>query len=154
MSVNIQFTADIGAIAFSEQAHCQFRTTRTHQSGDSHYFAFSDIEVNVIHYLTVGIQRMMYRPVFYLHPDLSDVRLSLRETVGDFSSYHSFDNTALGNIVFSLHQCLDGRTVTDDRDLIRHIRDLIQFMGYDDGCHSLFLQFQHQIQQCFGVCLI
>ena len=52
-AVDIQFAADIGAIAFSEQAHGQFRTARTHQSRDTYYFAFSDIEVNVIHYLTV-----------------------------------------------------------------------------------------------------
>ena len=153
-AVDIQFAADVGTITFAEQAHGQFRSSRTHQAGNSHYFTFFHIKIDIIHHLTVRIQWMMHGPVFDLHQDLSDLRLSLRESVGDLSSYHSFDDPALGNIIFSLHKCFDGRSVTNDGDLICHIRNLIQLMRDDDGCHSLFLEFQHQIQQCLGIRLI
>ena len=152
LSIQKQCSTDISSIAASKYTLCQLCTSGTHQSGNTDYFAFMYLNGYVIHYFSFCIDRMIYRPVLYFHADITDLdSVTLRETVCNLTANHTFDDTVFGKIIHALCQCLNGRTISDNCDLICYIRYFIQLMRDNDTGHSIFFEFQKQIQQCLGI---
>ena len=52
-SLNIKLSRYIGAVALSENAHGQLRTSRAHKAADSHHFSFVYMKGNMVHHLPV-----------------------------------------------------------------------------------------------------
>ena len=74
--------------------------------------------------------------------------------VGQLAAHHALDDAVLVNVPLGVVDGLDGSAVPDHGDLIRHIGDLVEFVGDDDGRHPLLLELQKQIQQHPGVLLV
>ena len=146
--------ADIDPIALTKYAHGKFRTAGTHQSGNTYHLTLAGIHAHIIYHLPLRIQRMVNAPILNFQHHIPNMGLSLGESVGKFSAHHTLDDARLGNVVCFLIHCLNGGTVTDDSNLIRHIRDFVEFMGYDDGRHTLFLKLEQKIQKRLGIRLI
>ena len=84
---------DLLAVALAEYAHCKFGTTCTLKTADAEDFSLSCINTYMIDNLFLTVNRMIYIPVFNLEVDISDVLFSLGESVGNFTTNHSFDDS-------------------------------------------------------------
>ena len=153
LAVFEQLTADMGPVGFSEHALAQLSAPRTYQPRDAHDFALPQVDGHVVHYLAFGIQGMVHRPVLYLKrygPDLYS--LALGEAVGHLAPDHALYYAGFGEIVGLLVQCLYGLAVTYDSDVVRHVGDLVQFVGDNNGCYMTgILEQQKQVQQVLAV---
>ena len=127
-SVNEYLSGDLVAVALAEYAHRELGTPCAHKSRDTYDLALAHVKVDIVNHLTLGIDRMISRPVSYLKLHVPDVAFALRETVSDLTSYHSLDYAALRDIIGILVERLDRASVTDDRDLISYIRYFVELM--------------------------
>ena len=153
LAVFEQLPADMSAVCPAEHALAQLRAPRAYQSGYTHDLALAQIDGHVVHHLALRIQGVMHRPVLDLEryrPDLDS--LALGETVGHFTPDHALYYARLGEVVGLLVQRLYGLAVADDGYVVRHIGDLVQFVGNDDRCDVPgILKQQEQVQQVLAV---
>ena len=90
-----------------------------------------------------------------LQGDLADGHVvALGEAVLHLTADHAADDPVLADVVRALVQRFDGFAVPQDGDVIRHIGDLVDLVGDEDGGHALLLEFQQQVQQRLGVLLV
>ena len=93
--------------------------------------------------------------MFDIHRHIADLDAgALGEAVLDRTADHAADDAVLAEIVLALGERFNGVTVADDGDVVRHIGDLVELVGDDDGGHTLLLEFQQKIQQRLGIRLV
>ena len=98
---------------------------------------------------------MVYVPVLNLEDRISDGHsLADRITVRQLTSHHALDDAVLRKIIHALGQRLNGVSVTNNGDGIRHITDLIELVGNDDHGHALLFQLQHDLQKLCGLLVV
>ena len=98
---------------------------------------------------------MMHRPVLDLQKHLrTDAWRTLRITVLHITTYHALDDTFFAQVIHTLHQGLNGGTVTDNCHLVRTVNDLIELMCNDNGGKSLLFKGNQQIKQHLCVLII
>ena len=137
LSMEKKPACNIGSVTSAENAHGQLRPPCPHKAADSNYLSLSHLEGNTVHHLPVRIQGMVYAPVLHLNGNIPHRdAFTLWETVHQFAANHAFDDPVLCDGICFLIQGLYGRSVADNRNLIRNIGYFIQFMGNDDACHA------------------
>src|SRR5262249_19579876 len=108
VSVEPHPAADIVAPRTAEQAHREFGAARTHQAGNAHNLAAPDAEVDVLNHLTLGMERMVDRPVLHLQHWVRDVDAALRKAMGEIAIDHAADDPIflhrLGTAVDAVHR--------------------------------------------------
>ena len=97
---------------------------------------------------------MINIPVFDFKHHLSDVGGTFRETIRKLTTYHTLDDPCFGHVIDTLCKSLDRCTVSKDRRLVGNIGNLVELMRNDDGCKSLCLKAEKQVEQSLRVILI
>ena len=126
LSIHFNRSADAGSVTVSKQTHRKFCTSCSHQTGDADHFAAAYIKGYVVNHFLCRCHRMMNGPMIDFHTNLADLDIfSGWETIAQFSSNHAADNTVFTEIVhFFIHR-LNRGAVTDNRNLICHVRNFI-----------------------------
>ena len=155
LAVELQRTANQVSVGLAEDAHRQLRTAGSHQPVDPDHFSFTDIHGYIADHQTLRIERVLYGPAADFHIDIADLyTFPLRETVRDLTADHSLDDPVFVDVVVRIVDRLNRRSVADDRDLVGHIRDLVELMGNDNHRHALLFEAEHEIKQRFRVLFI
>ena len=153
-AVHQQGARDIRAVAFPKDAHGKLGASRAHQAADPDHLAPPDVDIDPVADLAPLIERMEYCPVAHFHADIPNFRFAPGEPVGQLAANHPFDDPFLAEIVHPFDECFNRGAVADHRDLVRHIRNLVQLVGDDDTGHTLRLELQHQIKQLLRIGLV
>ena len=153
--VNLHRAGDAGAVAVAEDGHGKLRAPRAHQTGEAHDLALAHMEGDVVDDLLVRVDRVVHVPVLHLQGHVPDLyAAALGKAVRQLAAHHAADDAVLADIIHALGQGLDGLAVAENGDVVRHIADLVDLVGDDDGGHALFLELQQQVQQRLGVLLV
>ena len=155
LAVDLDRSGNTRSVTPAEDRHGKLCPSCSHQAGETDNFAFPDIEGDVINNLLFRIDRMVYVPVFDIQRDISDFyTVALREPVFQFASDHAADNTVLAEIINALCERFYCFSVTDNGNVVRNVRDLIDFVRNNDRGHPLFLELKQQVQQRLGIFFI
>ena len=154
-SFYVKITGNIGSVALSKYRHCEFCTSCTLQSGESHNFTFMYFTGNLVIYNFFRIKRMMNSPVLYLQHNLfTDIMFSDRITVFHRTSNHSFNDSVFTEVIYTLCQSLNGASIPDNGTAVCTIDDFIQFMSNDNRSQSIFLKFHQKIKKHLCIFII
>jgi len=93
-------------------------------------------------------------PVFHLENDIADIGLTVGKTLGEIPPHHPPDDAVFRHLVLFHVQRLDGLAVAQDGDAVRHLHDLVQLVGNDDGGDAPLLELFDEAQQIFAVFLV
>jgi hypothetical protein len=145
---------DVVAVGATEQAHGEFGPSRAHEAGDADDLAAADIEVDPLHHLPVGMDRVVGGPVLHLEQLFPDMGFASGVTVRHFATDHPLDDPILADLLTMAIEGLDCRAVTQDGDRIRHLRNLVELVRDEDGGDALRLELQQKRQERVAVALV
>ena len=116
-------------------------------------FTLAHMQADVVEHLFLGVP-VAHAPVADFEHRLTERNIPGGIDVQNFAPDHAADDSIFGKFICLPVQRFDRASVTDDRDLVGDLLQLVELMRNDDARHALGFQLDQKVQKPLRVRLV